>query len=70
MKHAILEYINCSINVVVAVSFQHEDANMPWVAGYEEDELLRSLEIKIHDIVPLANNCTEVGRRQMDHGHH
>jgi hypothetical protein len=33
---------------------------MPWVAGYEEDELLRSLGITIQDIAPLANNCTEV----------
>jgi len=33
---------------------------MPWVAGYEEDELLKTLGVSIKDIVPLANNCTEV----------
>lgn len=33
---------------------------MPWVAGYEEDELLKSLGITMKDIRPLANNCTEV----------
>lgn len=33
---------------------------MPWVAGYEEDELLKSLGVTIKDIQPLANNCTEV----------
>jgi len=33
---------------------------MPWIAGYEEDELLKTLEIKVEDIKPLANNCTEV----------
>jgi beta-1,3-glucuronyltransferase len=35
-------------------------ANMPWVAGYEEDELLRSLGVKVQDIAPLANECTEI----------
>lgn len=40
--------------------FQKPLANMPWVAGYEEDELLRNLDVKMKEIEPLANNCTEV----------
>ena len=39
---------------------QKKDANMPWVAGYEEDELLKTLGVKLSDIQPLAKNCTEV----------
>ncbi|CAG7628859.1 unnamed protein product [Allacma fusca] len=37
-----------------------KNANMPWVAGYEEDEILRSLGITLNDIQPLASNCTEI----------
>lgn len=42
------------------VIFQNINATMPYKAGYEEDEFLKSLDIKIQDIEPKANNCTEI----------
>lgn len=33
---------------------------MPYKAGYEEDAFLRSINLKIEDIEPKANDCTEV----------
>jgi len=33
---------------------------MPYKAGYEEDVFLQGLAIKLEDIQPLANDCTEV----------
>ncbi|KAF2368060.1 Glycosyl transferase family 43 [Trinorchestia longiramus] len=33
---------------------------MPYVAGYEEDGFLKSLNIELQDIEPLANGCSEV----------
>lgn len=32
---------------------------MPFKAGYEEDAFLKSIGLKIDDIEPKANNCTE-----------
>ncbi|XP_062546033.1 galactosylgalactosylxylosylprotein 3-beta-glucuronosyltransferase S isoform X1 [Armigeres subalbatus] len=44
-----LEYMGLSPNVT-----------MPFKAGYEEDEFLKSIGLKMHDIEPKANNCTEI----------
>lgn len=44
-----LEYMAASPNVT-----------MPFKAGYEEDEFLKSIGLKLQDIEPKANNCTEV----------
>lgn len=39
---------------------KHEKATMPYKVGYEEDYFLRSLEVKIWELEPKANNCTKV----------
>lgn len=44
-----LEYMGLSPNVT-----------MPYKAGYEEDEFLKSIGLKMQDIEPKANNCTEI----------
>lgn len=36
------------------------DTAMPYKAGYEEDLFLRNLHIKLEDIEPMGNDCTEV----------
>lgn len=36
------------------------NATMPFKAGYEEDEFLKSIGLKMQDIEPKANNCTEI----------
>ncbi len=36
------------------------NASMPYKAGYEEDEFLKSIGLKIEDIEPKANNCSEI----------
>ncbi|XP_058062344.1 galactosylgalactosylxylosylprotein 3-beta-glucuronosyltransferase S [Anopheles bellator] len=36
------------------------NATMPFKAGYEEDEFLKSIGLKLQDIEPKANNCTEI----------
>lgn len=33
---------------------------MPYKAGYEEDEFLKSIGLRMADIEPKAKNCTEV----------
>lgn len=33
---------------------------MPYKAGYEEDSFLKSIGLKIHEIEPKANDCTEI----------
>lgn len=33
---------------------------MPYKAGYEEDSFLKSIGLKIDDIEPKANDCSEV----------
>lgn len=33
---------------------------MPYKAGYEEDSFLKSIHLKIDQIEPMANDCTEV----------
>lgn len=44
-----LKYMGLSLNVT-----------MPFKAGYEEDEFLKSIGLKMQDIEPKANNCTEI----------
>lgn len=44
-----LEYLSHSPN-----------ATMPYKAGYEEDEFLKSIGLKMADIEPKANNCSEI----------
>jgi Glycosyltransferase family 43. len=46
----------------VSVEFllNHPDATMPYKAGYEEDQFLRSLGLTLEDIEPKANSCTQV----------
>lgn len=36
------------------------NATMPYRAGYEEDSFLKSIDLKIEEIEPKANDCTEV----------
>jgi len=36
------------------------DVAMPYKAGYEEDFFLQNLHIKLEDIEPMANDCTEI----------
>lgn len=36
------------------------NATMPYKAGYEEDEFLKSIGLKMADIEPKAKNCSEV----------
>ncbi|CAG0921023.1 unnamed protein product, partial [Notodromas monacha] len=35
-------------------------AIMPYLPGHEEDRFLQSLDIELEDILPLADNCTQV----------
>lgn len=36
------------------------NATMPYKAGFEEDEFLKSIGLKIIDIEPKARNCSEI----------
>lgn len=36
------------------------NATMPYRAGYEEDEFLKSIGLKLSHIEPKANNCSEI----------
>lgn len=36
------------------------NATMPYRAGHEEDGFLKSIGLKISEIEPKANNCTEI----------
>ena len=38
----------------------YPNATMPYKAGYEEDAFLKSIGLKIDQIEPKANDCTEV----------
>lgn len=44
----------------VNIEFLNPAANMPYIAGHEEDRFLVSLGLKIEDIEPLAENCSKV----------
>lgn len=39
---------------------KYPNATMPYKAGYEEDAFLKSIGLKIDEIEPKANNCSEV----------
>lgn len=39
---------------------QSPNATMPYKAGYEEDEFLKSIGLKLADIEVKANNCSEI----------
>lgn len=44
----------------INLKFLKPDAVMPYIAGYEEDHFLRSLDLQLEDIEPLADNCSKV----------
>lgn len=44
----------------INLKFLKPNAVMPYVAGYEEDKFLRSLNLQLEDIEPLADNCSKV----------
>ncbi|XP_045783871.1 galactosylgalactosylxylosylprotein 3-beta-glucuronosyltransferase S-like [Maniola jurtina] len=44
----------------VNLDFLKDSANMPFIAGHEEDKFLVSLDLDIDDIEPLASNCTKI----------
>lgn len=46
--------------VNVEFLLHHPNATMPYKAGYEEDQFLRSLGLKLDDIEPKGNFCTQV----------
>ncbi|XP_049805451.1 galactosylgalactosylxylosylprotein 3-beta-glucuronosyltransferase S [Schistocerca nitens] len=46
--------------VNVEFLLEHPNATMPYKAGYEEDHFLRSLHLKLEDIEPKGNSCTQV----------
>lgn len=39
---------------------KYPNVSMPYRAGYEEDAFLKSIDLKINEIEPKANDCTEV----------
>nr|XP_017025964.1 galactosylgalactosylxylosylprotein 3-beta-glucuronosyltransferase S isoform X2 [Drosophila kikkawai] len=39
---------------------QYPNVNMPYKPGYEEDLFLRSINVRMDEIEPRGNNCTEV----------
>lgn len=39
---------------------QHPNATMPYKAGHEEDQFLRSINLRVEEIEPKANDCTEI----------
>ncbi|XP_026760380.1 galactosylgalactosylxylosylprotein 3-beta-glucuronosyltransferase S-like [Galleria mellonella] len=44
----------------VNIEFLKPSANMPYIAGHEEDRFLVSLGLKMEDIEPLAENCSKI----------
>ncbi|XP_063220074.1 galactosylgalactosylxylosylprotein 3-beta-glucuronosyltransferase S isoform X2 [Bacillus rossius redtenbacheri] len=46
--------------VSVKLLLEHPNATMPFKAGYEEDEFLKSLEVNLEDIEPKGNFCTKI----------
>lgn len=39
---------------------QQPNVTMPYKAGHEEDMFLRSINLRVEDIEPKANDCTEI----------
>lgn len=46
--------------VSLAYLSRSPNATMPYKAGYEEDEFLKSIGLRLEDIEPKASDCTEV----------
>jgi hypothetical protein len=46
--------------VNLAFFLSRPTATMPYKVGYEEEFFLRSLDLTLNDLEPLANNCTQV----------
>ncbi|XP_065576468.1 galactosylgalactosylxylosylprotein 3-beta-glucuronosyltransferase S-like [Artemia franciscana] len=46
--------------VSVRLIRDHPEANIPYVAGYEEDRFIQSLDVTYKDLEPKASNCTEI----------
>ncbi|XP_023937485.2 galactosylgalactosylxylosylprotein 3-beta-glucuronosyltransferase S [Bicyclus anynana] len=44
----------------INIGFLKDSADMPFIAGHEEDKFLVSLDLDIEDIEPLAGNCTRI----------
>ncbi|XP_045509672.1 galactosylgalactosylxylosylprotein 3-beta-glucuronosyltransferase S-like isoform X1 [Colias croceus] len=44
----------------VNIEYLKPSANMPYIAGHEEDRFLVSIGLKMEDIEPLAANCSRV----------
>ena len=47
-----------AVNIEYLIS--NPNATMPYKAGYEEDQFLRSLGLQLEDIEPKADSCTQV----------
>ncbi|KAK7862681.1 hypothetical protein R5R35_000925 [Gryllus longicercus] len=47
-----------AVNIELLLS--HPNASMPYKAGYEEDQFLRSLGVTIGDIEPKGKSCTQI----------
>lgn len=46
--------------VNVAYMAQYPNVTMPYKAGHEEDQFLQSINLRLEDIEPKANYCTEI----------
>lgn len=54
----IVVYVGFAVNLSHLEKFPN--ATMPFRAGYEEDSFLRSIGLRLQDIEPKANDCTEI----------
>lgn len=57
-NHKIYFPLGFAVNLNYLAKFPN--CTMPYKAGYEEDAFLRSINLKIEDIEPKANDCSEV----------
>lgn len=49
----------------VQLLFKYPHATMPYKAGFEEDRFLSSLDIRLEEIEPKAENCTRVSYKHI-----
>lgn len=58
----IFKFISFPLGFAVNLNYlaKFPNCTMPYKAGYEEDAFLRSINLKIEDIEPKANDCSEV----------
>lgn len=56
-RHFPVDMAGFALNLRV---LQASNGTMPYLAGYEEDRLLQALNVRMEDIEPLANQCTEI----------